>query len=81
VALPGGVGTWEEILEVLALRKLGRLASPIVLVNLGGYYDPLVTLIDRSIECGFSPADLRDSLAVVPDARGAIAVLEHGLVP
>jgi uncharacterized protein (TIGR00730 family) len=76
VALPGGVGTWEEVLEVLALRKLGRLAAPIVLVNVRGYYDRLLEQIDRSIADGFSPPDLRGMVAVAADAGAVATVLD-----
>ncbi len=77
IALPGGVGTWEEILEVLALRKLECLACPIVLVNVGGYYDPLVAQFERSVRDGFTPPDAASLLDVVQDATAAAALLER----
>ena len=58
VALPGGIGTWEEFFEVLALRKLGQLDHPIVLANIAGYYDPLLQQIRHSTEQGMSPREL-----------------------
>jgi uncharacterized protein (TIGR00730 family) len=76
VALPGGVGTWEEILEVLALRKLGRLDSQLVLANVRGYYDPLLAQIDRSIADGFSPPDFA-GLVTVATSAAAIAAALH----
>jgi len=45
VALPGGIGTLEELLEVLTLKQLGRFNKPIVIVNTQGFYDPLVKLL------------------------------------
>ena len=77
VALPGGVGTWEEILEVLALRKLGRIAAPLILANVRGYYDPLLEQIGRSVDEGFSPADLPRMFHVATDAAGIAALLAH----
>src|SRR5262245_48808370 len=42
VALPGGTGTFEELLEAITWKKLGLLRKPIVIVNTRGFYDPLV---------------------------------------
>ena len=54
VVLPGGLGTLDELLEVVTLRQLGYHGKPIVLVNLAGYWDPLVALVDRVVEQGFA---------------------------
>jgi uncharacterized protein (TIGR00730 family) len=78
VALPGGVGTWEEVLEVVALRKLGQLDAPIVLANVRGYYDPLLAQLDRSIAEGFSPRDVGRLFRVAADAAGIAAALAPG---
>jgi uncharacterized protein (TIGR00730 family) len=53
VALPGGCGTWEELLEALAWKRLGLWNGPIVILNQGGFYDPLITLLERAIACRF----------------------------
>ena len=58
VALSGGIGTWDEVLEVLALKKLEQLAAPVVIANVGGYFDPLFGMIERSVREGFNPSDL-----------------------
>lgn len=76
VALPGGVGTWEEVLEVLALAKLGQLDSPIVIANVLGYYDPLLEMIRRSFEQHFTAPDFAHLYEVVPDAAGIVRALE-----
>lgn len=49
ITLPGGIGTLEEVVEVLTLKQLQMISKPIVLLNLGGYYDPLLELIDGMI--------------------------------
>ncbi len=77
VALPGGVGTWEEVLEVIALCKLAQLAAPIVIANVKGYYDPLLELVRRSIAEGFSAPDVARLYAVAADAPGVAACLEQ----
>ena len=43
VALPGGSGTLEELIETLTLKRLGFFLQPIILVNINGFYDPLIT--------------------------------------
>ena len=47
VALPGGIGTLEELVEQLTWAQLGRHKKPILLANINGYWDPLLTLIDH----------------------------------
>ena len=74
VALPGGIGTWEEVLEVMALKKLGQLDRPIVLANLRGYYDPLLAQIGRSFEDGMSPREIEQLYTV---ARTTGEILSH----
>jgi uncharacterized protein (TIGR00730 family) len=53
IALPGGLGTLEELFEILVGRYLGTHAKPIVLVNIAGFYDPLWAMLERGIEQGF----------------------------
>jgi uncharacterized protein (TIGR00730 family) len=48
VALPGGTGTLEELLEAITLKRLGLYLNPIVLVNTRGFYDPLLELLARA---------------------------------
>jgi uncharacterized protein (TIGR00730 family) len=49
VALPGGTGTLEELLEAITLKRLGQFAKPIVIVNTRGFYDPLRELLERCV--------------------------------
>ena len=53
VALPGGLGTYEELFEVMTWAQLGLHCKPIGLLNISGYFDPLVQLVDRAISTGF----------------------------
>lgn len=50
VALPGGCGTLEELMEVITLKRLGKFTKPIIILNLNGFYDPLVELLNRMID-------------------------------
>jgi len=56
VALPGGIGTLEELVEQLTWAQLGRHKKPILLANIKGYWDPLLTLIDHMRMQDFLPA-------------------------
>jgi len=53
MALPGGLGTYEELFEVLTWGQLGLHAKPVGLLNVAGYFDPLVAMVDGAIDEGF----------------------------
>lgn len=53
VSLPGGVGTLDELMEVITLRQLRLFAGEVVILNTLGYYDPLLSMFDRIIDQGF----------------------------
>jgi uncharacterized protein (TIGR00730 family) len=65
VALPGGFGTLEELFEVLTHRQLRYHDKPIVIVNVAGYYDPLLALFEHMIENHFAKPRHRQSYCVV----------------
>lgn len=50
VALPGGCGTMEELLEVITWKRLGIFTQPIIICNVEGYFDPLIAMLERSVE-------------------------------
>jgi len=50
IALPGGVGTLEELLEIITWKQLGLYLKPIVVLNTTGYFDPLLSQLDRAAE-------------------------------
>lgn len=60
VALPGGCGTFEELLEAITLKRLGLFLKPIVIFNQEGYYDPLLAMLDRAVEEKFMGQDHRN---------------------
>jgi len=68
--LPGGVGTYEEFFEVLVGRQLGDHTKPIGIVNVNGYFDPLVDMLEHGIEHQFIRPALRKLLFIdaCPDA-------------
>ena len=53
VALPGGCGTLEELLEVITWRQLGIINKPIVLLNINGFFNPLVEMLEQCVNQGF----------------------------
>jgi len=64
VALPGGIGTLEELFEVWAWRQLGYHDQPLGLLNVEGYYDELLRFMDRTVAEGFLEARQRANLLV-----------------
>lgn len=59
IALPGGCGTLEELLEIITWKQLGLYLNPIVVLNTNGFYDPLLKMLDRAAEEHFMrPAHL-----------------------
>lgn len=81
VALPGGLGTLEELAEVLTWNQLGILAKPVALLDVGGFWQPLVRWLTEAVEAGFVRAEHAASLRVVDDVAEVLDVLEAAEVP
>lgn len=62
LTLPGGFGTWEEFFEILTWSQLGILKKPCAVLNVNGYYDPLLAMADRAVAQGFVRVDQRGLL-------------------
>ncbi|MGH0053990.1 MAG: TIGR00730 family Rossman fold protein [Sphaerochaetaceae bacterium] len=67
VALPGGIGTLEEILEIFTWLQLGYHAKPVALLNLTGFYDKMLEFLSYSVTQGFLKQDHLDALIVEQD--------------
>lgn len=87
IALPGGVGTLEELVEQLTWAQLGHHTKPIVLANIDGFWDPFISLIDHMRDQAFirSGLEVQFSIAgraedIVPAIIQAAAYLQHGPV-
>ena len=65
VVLPGGLGTLDETIEIVTWRQLGLHDKPILLVDHGGYWRPLLGLIDHAVGAGFARPDSRRLFSVV----------------
>lgn len=75
VVLPGGAGSLDEFFEVLTWAQIGLHAKPILLVDVAGYWQPLVGLVEHVIAEGFADASLRRHFQVVPDVPALEAAL------
>ncbi len=76
VALPGGCGTLEELLEVITFKRLGLFSKPIVILNTKGYYDPLKQMLERSVEENFMQAQHLDMWQFVDEPEHVIESLQ-----
>ena len=76
VALAGGCGTFEELLEAITLKRLGIFLGPIVIVNTGGYYDPLIEQFTRAIDGRFMDSRHGAMWQVVDEPEQVVAALE-----
>jgi uncharacterized protein (TIGR00730 family) len=72
IALPGGFGTFEEFCEVVTWTQLGLHRKPCGLLNVGGYYDPLVGLFDRAVADGFISPEYRQIVVADSDPEALI---------
>ena len=79
VVLPGGAGSLDEFFEVLTWRQLDLHAKPILLLDIDGYWQPLIHLLDHVIDEGFADGSVRDFYSVVPDVAAALAALRAAL--
>jgi uncharacterized protein (TIGR00730 family) len=77
VALPGGIGTLEELVEQLTWAQLGRHRKPILLANIGGFWDPLLELIDHMNALGFLHAFNRLNYLITDDVEQILPSLRN----
>lgn len=81
VALPGGIGTFEELFEAWTWAQLGVHAKPVALLNAGGFYDKLAEFLDHVVEEKFLKAVHRQTLVVESDPRALLKSLRENPVP
>jgi len=67
VAMPGGIGTFEELLEIATWGQLGIHRKPVGVLNVAGYYDPLVALLEHAADAGFVSEQNRGLFVVEDD--------------
>jgi uncharacterized protein (TIGR00730 family) len=76
VALPGGLGTLEEVLEVMTLKQLGYHVKAVTVLDLDGYFDPLWAQIQRGIDLRFIKPEYLDLWYPAPDVDALLRYLE-----
>lgn len=79
VALPGGIGTVEETIEMLTWAQLGRHSQPIVIANLNDFWDPMIELLDHIIKAGFARSSIRSIYSVVDKVEDILPRIEASL--
>lgn len=77
VALPGGLGTLEELCEILSFKALGFHRKPVVVLDTAGYWQPLLAMLDRAFAEGFIQSHFRGLYTVATDPAAAIAQISE----
>ena len=77
VALPGGCGTLEELLEVITWKRLGIFTKPIVIVNIEGYFDALITMLNRAVDEHFMRDEHRQMWKVVETPEEVLNAIQN----
>src|SRR5215470_1810702 len=76
VAFPGGFGTMQEIIEMLTWKQLGIHGKPIVIANIGGYFDPLLAQFDLAIQNKYARREDKILYNVAPTTKAILTMLE-----
>ena len=76
VAFPGGFGTLEEVIEMITWKQLGLHGKPVVLANIGGYFDPLLQQFENAIRYGYARPEHRILYAVGDNTKSILTFLE-----
>ncbi len=77
IALPGGYGTLDELMEALTWVQLRIIHSPVILINTLGYYDHLLAFLDHAVASGFLKAGNRALIQVAPTPAHAVQLLQE----
>lgn len=75
IALPGGCGTLEELLEIITWKQLGLYLNPIVILNINNYFDPLLAMFDRSMDEMFMRPEHAEMWAVAETPEEAVSLI------
>ena len=77
IALPGGMGTLEELMEVMVLNQLGYFDKPAGMLNVDGFHDRFLGFVDHMVERSFLPADHRRNVISASQPGALIDALVH----
>lgn len=81
IALPGGIGTLEELAEIITWKQLGLYHGAIIIINVDGYYSPLLNFFDQMIEKKFMSSKYKDSWFSVDTPKEAMELIKKLPVP
>jgi hypothetical protein len=76
VAFPGGFGTMEELIEMLTWKQMGIHGKPIVIANIGGYFDPLLAQFDAAIQSKYVRSEDRILFTVAENTKAILTLLD-----
>ena len=76
VVAPGGVGTLEEVIEVLSWKRLDLHAKPVIFLNINGFWDTLVAALEHGVREGMTPESFRDAWQVADTVEQAVALMQ-----
>jgi uncharacterized protein (TIGR00730 family) len=77
IALPGGIGTLEELLEIMTHKQLGQVLLPIIIINANHFFDPFLEMLVKMVEENFMREVHQDIWQVVEDPEDVLKAIEH----
>ncbi|OYV34536.1 MAG: Rossman fold protein, TIGR00730 family [Acidocella sp. 20-61-6] len=76
IVMPGGLGTFDETIEILTWKQLGQHSKPIILVDILGWAQPFIAMVEQAVARGFAAASARELFEVQADVPAALARLQ-----
>lgn len=76
VAMPGGLGTFDELFEILTWNQIGLHGKPVGLLNVRGYFDALLGTVERAVREGFAPPTARSRILVEEGPEALLAAMD-----
>ncbi len=76
IMTPGGIGTFEEFFEILTLKQLARHSKPIAILNTGGYYDDIISLLNKAVNGNFMRAESMKLFETFTDCNALLDYIE-----
>jgi uncharacterized protein (TIGR00730 family) len=77
IALPGGMGTLEELLEMMTHKQLGQLLAPIIIINTNHFFDPFLDMLRKMVEERFMRKVHEDIWQVIEDPVNVVQAIDH----
>ena len=77
IALPGGVGTLEELLEMMTHKQLGQVLAPIIIINTNHFFDPFLDMLQKMVDEKFMRKVHQDIWKVIEDPLDVVNAIEH----